>query len=221
VAISGLGVAYAAGGFVLLYSGWANLGIKDTLTGFLKGTAPAPSPSGAPTIGVSDSGSTSTATPATGTQAGSGTACTIPALGCSLPPQSQMNQLFGSQGSTSNETEVQFCGKSVQINKVLATNLTTLGQLFQGAGLCSQVRDIGGFRTAVGASGSPIPFSMHNYGAAFDINEDGGPNGDWNTMTLPAQMYSLASSMGWCNGSQWSGASRDGGHFQFQGGLSC
>jgi len=72
MAISGLGVAYSVGGFVLVYSGWANLGIKDTVTGFLKGTAPAPAPSGAPTIGVSDSGSGSgSTTPSSNAQGGS------------------------------------------------------------------------------------------------------------------------------------------------------
>ena len=53
MAISGMGVAYTVGGFVLLYSGWANRGIKDTLTGLLKGTAPTPNPQPL-TIGVSN-----------------------------------------------------------------------------------------------------------------------------------------------------------------------
>ena len=54
MAVSGLGVAYATGGFVLLWSGVKNATIKDTLTSFLKGQAPAANPTGAPTIGVTD-----------------------------------------------------------------------------------------------------------------------------------------------------------------------
>lgn len=54
MAISGLGVAYATGGFVLLWSGVQNATIKDTLTSFLKGQVPAAHPTGAPTIGVQD-----------------------------------------------------------------------------------------------------------------------------------------------------------------------
>jgi hypothetical protein len=53
MAVSGLGVAYAATGFVLLWSGVKNATLKDTLTSFLKGQAPAANPTGAPTIGVS------------------------------------------------------------------------------------------------------------------------------------------------------------------------
>jgi len=59
MALSGLGAAYTVGGFVLLYSGYANVGIKDTLTGFLKGTAPTPVPNPL-TVGVSDANSSST-----------------------------------------------------------------------------------------------------------------------------------------------------------------
>jgi hypothetical protein len=56
MAVSGRAVAYSIGGFVLLYSGWANRPVKDILTGFLKGQAPAASPTGAPTVGVGDTG---------------------------------------------------------------------------------------------------------------------------------------------------------------------
>jgi hypothetical protein len=57
MAVSGLGVAYAASGFVLLWSGVKNATLKDTLTSFLKGQAPTANPTGAPTIGVADSSS--------------------------------------------------------------------------------------------------------------------------------------------------------------------
>lgn len=57
MAISGLGVAYTIGGFVILYSGFANVPIKNTLTGFLSGHPPTATPSGAPTVGVADNSS--------------------------------------------------------------------------------------------------------------------------------------------------------------------
>src|SRR5579859_4287505 len=52
MAVSGLGVAYATSGFVLLWSGWKNATIKDTLTSFLKGQPPQPNPTGALTVGI-------------------------------------------------------------------------------------------------------------------------------------------------------------------------
>jgi len=71
MAVSGLGVAYAAGGFVLLYSGYANVGIKSTLTSFLKGQVPTPVPNPL-TVGVSDANSTSSSSASgTGTATGS------------------------------------------------------------------------------------------------------------------------------------------------------
>jgi hypothetical protein len=50
--IDGLGIAYSLAGFVLLWSGYKNASVKDTLTSFLKGQEPAPNPTGPPTIGV-------------------------------------------------------------------------------------------------------------------------------------------------------------------------
>jgi hypothetical protein len=55
MAVSGLGLAYVAGGFVLLWSGYKNASVKDTLTSFLKGQTPAANPTGSPSIGVSSS----------------------------------------------------------------------------------------------------------------------------------------------------------------------
>jgi cell wall-associated NlpC family hydrolase len=54
--VSGRSVAFTAAGFVLLYSGYANRSIKDTLTGFLKGQPPAPAPTGPPSIGIGGTG---------------------------------------------------------------------------------------------------------------------------------------------------------------------
>lgn len=142
----------------------------------------------------------------------------IPYLGTTLPPIATMVKYFGPLGDPSQETTVPFAGKTVQVNKVLAANVRELGDKLAAAGYTGYIRDVGGFRTSVGASGSPIPFSMHQFGAAFDINEDGGPNGNWQTMTLPAGLVSICASMNWFCGENWSGASRDGGHFQFTGG---
>lgn len=74
MAVSGLGVAYVAGGFVLLWSGYRNATIKDTLTSFLKGQQPSANPTGAPTVGVADTSSdgTDSAGGSTSGQSGSG-----------------------------------------------------------------------------------------------------------------------------------------------------
>ena len=145
-------------------------------------------------------------------------ASNIPYLGTDLPPIATMIKYFGPINDPSHETNISFAGHPLTINKVLASNAKSLGGQMAGAGYSSYIRDVGGFRTSKGASGSPIPYSMHQFGAAFDINEDGGPNGNWQTMTLPAKMVSLAAAARWFNGQAWGGASRDGGHFQFMGG---
>jgi cell wall-associated NlpC family hydrolase len=62
--VQGRSVAYAAAGFVLVYSGWANRSVKDTLTGLLSGHPPAASPAGAPTIGINDTGAAAGSSPA-------------------------------------------------------------------------------------------------------------------------------------------------------------
>jgi len=54
MAISGLGVAYATTGIILFWSGFTGNTIKDTLTGFLKGTVPAHQQQEPPTIGVNN-----------------------------------------------------------------------------------------------------------------------------------------------------------------------
>jgi hypothetical protein len=82
-----------------------------------------------------------------------------------------MIKYFGQPGDASQETWVLFAGKRVQVNKVLAANVQALGDKLAAAGFAGYIRTVGGFRTAIGASGSPIPYSMHNFGAAFDINE--------------------------------------------------
>lgn len=143
---------------------------------------------------------------------------TIPYLGTTLPPMSTMVKYFGPLADPSHEVTVPFAGKSVMVNRVLAGNVKQLGAMLTAAGYAPYIRTVGGFRTSKGASGAPIPYSMHQFGAAFDINEDGGPNGDWHTMTLPAGLVSICAQMHWFCGENWPGASRDGGHFQFTGG---
>lgn len=142
----------------------------------------------------------------------------IPYLGTTLPPISTMIRYFGPQSDPSREVTISFAGHPVTINRVLGANLAAAGMAVQRAGLAGQIRDIGGFRTSIGGSGSPIPFSMHQFGAAFDINEDGGPNGDWHTMTLDPRLVAILARFHWFCGENWSGVSRDGGHFQFTGG---
>lgn len=142
----------------------------------------------------------------------------IPYLGTTLPPMATMVRYFGPITSLAHETTIMFAGHQVTINKVLAANVEAAGRAVEQAGLAHEIRDVGGFRTSIGGSGSPIPFSMHQFGAAFDINEDGGPNGDWHTMQLDPRLVSLLAGFHWFCGENWGGASRDGGHFQFTGG---
>jgi D-alanyl-D-alanine carboxypeptidase len=143
---------------------------------------------------------------------------TIPYLGTTLPPIGVMIRYFGPQSDPSRQVTVNFAGHQVTINRVLAGNLVAAGRALERAGLAGEIRDVGGFRTSIGGSGSPIPFSMHQFGAAFDINEDGGPNGDWHTMTLDPRLVAILRRFHWFCGENWGGVSRDGGHFQFMGG---
>jgi hypothetical protein len=142
----------------------------------------------------------------------------IPYLGTTLPPQQVMDKYFGPIGSYAEETWVDFAGHRVQINKVLAQNLRATGDAVAAAGLAREIRTVGGFRTTVGGSGTPIPYSMHQYGAAFDINEDGGPNGNWQTMRLDPALVAIMAAHHWFCGENWAPPSYDGGHFQFTGG---
>lgn len=65
MAVSGLGVTYAATGFLLVYSGLKNVTLKDELTSFLSGNVPVANPTGAPVIGLNSSGSSTTSTSST------------------------------------------------------------------------------------------------------------------------------------------------------------
>jgi hypothetical protein len=80
MAVSGRSVAYTLGGFILVYSGWANRSVKDTLTGLLSGHPPAASPAGAPTIGVGDTGAAAAAAPAAAAPANASEKAWIAAL---------------------------------------------------------------------------------------------------------------------------------------------
>jgi cell wall-associated NlpC family hydrolase len=59
--VDGIAVAYGLSGFVLLYSGYANRSLKDTITAFLKGQVPQKESTGPVSLSVSDpdSGSSS------------------------------------------------------------------------------------------------------------------------------------------------------------------
>lgn len=55
--VSGLGVAYVVGGFVIFWSGFRNNSIADTVKGFLSGKVPQDNPEAAPMIGIADTSS--------------------------------------------------------------------------------------------------------------------------------------------------------------------
>jgi D-alanyl-D-alanine carboxypeptidase len=206
-----------AAGSLLLYAGITGRSVPAALQAIIRGKSPATAARTAGIGQVVQTAAESSDPSGTALLRGNG-GTDIPDLGTTLPPESTMIKYFGQPGDSSQEVTVPFAGRTVQINKVLAANVISLGAKLTTAGYNSYIRDVGGFRTSVGASGSPIPFSMHQFGAAFDINEDGGPDGNWNTMTLPAGLVSTCASMNWFCGENWPGASRDGGHFQFTGG---
>jgi D-alanyl-D-alanine carboxypeptidase len=141
----------------------------------------------------------------------------IPYLGTTLPPISTMIKYFGPQADMAYETNVNFAGFTCTINKVLAQNLYEAGQAIIQAGLQHEIQNVGGFRTAIGGSGAPIPFSMHNFGAAIDINEQ---TENWHTMQLDPRLVNIMASYRWFCGENWGGISRDGGHFQYEGGTN-
>jgi hypothetical protein len=208
--LNGVALAAVAAGAGLIYSGVKGFSLLGTVQSLISGKSPAGQATVTP-IGTP----VETGAPVTG---GGGSGSGIPYLGTTLPPQSEMNKYFGPITSSAHETSVSFAGHSVTINKAIAGNLQQAGQAIKAAGLAGQIRDVGGFRTSIGGSGSPIPYSMHQYGAAIDINEDGGPNGDWHTMTLDPRLVAIMAQFNWFCGENWSGVSRDGGHFQFTGG---
>jgi D-alanyl-D-alanine carboxypeptidase len=208
--LNGVALGAVAAGSVFVYAGIKGYSIPDTIKNLISGKSP---------VGQSQSAPI-TAPPVTAPGAGgSGNySGPIPYLGTTLPPQSEMDKYFGSMNSAGNETTVDFAGHSVMVNRAIASNLTQAGQAVKAAGLAGEIRDVGGFRTSKGGSGAFIPYSMHQYGAAIDINEDGGPNGDWHTMTLNPRLVAIMASFRWFCGENWTGVSRDGGHFQFMGG---
>jgi D-alanyl-D-alanine carboxypeptidase len=206
--LDGIGLATVGVGVIFAYAGLTGKSVLASAQSVIRGTSPVGLGKANPIVGQDSA-------PAPSAEFGGGN---LPALNSTLPPEATMVRIFGPKNDPSQETRVPFAGKSVQVNKVLAGVVQQIGNQIAAAGFSSYIRDVGGFRTSIGASGSPIPYSMHQFGAAIDINEDGGPNGNWNTMTLPRPIVNAFTSHGWICGESWSGASRDGGHFQYMGG---
>lgn len=80
MAASGLGVAYAGAGFVLLWSGLKNTTLQETLTAFLKGKLPSPHLTGAPTVGVGQAAATAPSSSSSASSV-SGTAAAAAGIG--------------------------------------------------------------------------------------------------------------------------------------------
>jgi hypothetical protein len=76
VAVSGLGVAEAAAGFVLLLSGVRNTTLQETLTALLRGQVPTAQPTGAPTVAVASDGAASSSSSASSSGAAAAKAAT-------------------------------------------------------------------------------------------------------------------------------------------------
>lgn len=62
--LDGIGISYALGGFILLWSGLKNTTVKDTLTAFLKGQAPQAHPTGPVSVSVTEPQNSGSSSPA-------------------------------------------------------------------------------------------------------------------------------------------------------------
>lgn len=102
--VSGLAVAEALAGFILLWSGIKNTSLKTTLTDLLKGQSPTAVPEPTPTLGVGSGGGSGTS--------GNGSSGTLPAP---LPNQkgtysnSQLQSLWKMAGGSSSTAAVAAC----------------------------------------------------------------------------------------------------------------
>jgi resuscitation-promoting factor RpfB len=59
MSVSGLSVAYVTFGLVLVWAGYKNATLADTLKGFVSGQVPAGTPTGSPSVGLDDNSSSS------------------------------------------------------------------------------------------------------------------------------------------------------------------
>lgn len=145
----------------------------------------------------------------------------IPDIGCGLGPSLQeMEGWFGKLGSSANQSTVPFGYLSVQVNKRVAATVQQIGQEIQ-AQSPGYLKTVGGFRTSIGASGGFIPYSMHQFGIAIDINAAENTDlgsGNPGTMASHPEIIAIFAAHKWCWGGNWSEPSRDPMHFQYRGG---
>src|SRR3954468_16425749 len=145
--VDGLALGSVAVGSVLLYAGITGKSVPAALQAVIQGKSPA---SGSVAYPIQQVKQTSATKAAISTTTGGNGGTAIPPLGTTLPPESVMVQYFGPKGDPSHEVTIPFAGKTLQINRAVASNAAALGMKLTAAGYNSYIRDVGGFRTSVG-----------------------------------------------------------------------
>jgi hypothetical protein len=207
----GIYVAIAAGAGLFIYAGIRGYSPLKALQNVIQGH-PANAGQSTSLLG----GGASTSGPAAGISGGP-----IPDIGCGLGPSlEQMEKWFGPLGSTADEVNVPFGKLSVQVNRRVAADVQQIGQEIE-AKTPGYMKTVGGFRTSIGASGGFIPYSMHQFGIAIDINAAENTDlgsGNPGTMANHPEIIAIFAAHKWCWGGNWSEPSRDPMHFQYRGG---
>jgi hypothetical protein len=214
MAVNGTGLAAILAGSVFMYAGIKGKSVLGTVQAVVSGKDPKAAKSANPI--------TAPAEPSGGGVSGGGVSGgPIPEIGCGLGPSLQkMEGWFGKLGSSANQKNVPFGHLSVQVNKRVAADVQQIGQEIQ-AKTPGYLKTVGGFRTSVGASGGFIPYSMHQFGIAIDINAAENTDlgsGNPGTMALHPEIIAIFAAHNWCWGGDWSEPSRDPMHFQYHGG---
>ena len=139
-------------------------------------------------------------------------------LGTGLGPGLlEMTNLFGAPADPSHEAGVNFAGRGIQVNKLVGGTVGTIGNEIAKTSPGYVDSSTGGFRTAIGASSSNIPYSMHQFGLAIDVSPSSNPylSKSGSILKHPDVINDFAHH-GWYWGGHWSDGSVDQMHFQLQ-----
>lgn len=117
-----------------------------------------------------------------------------------------------------NLTDVDFLGKSVQVNKLAAGCLTAVANEIKASNNPYVIRSIGGYRYDSNNGSSNIgEKSYHTYGVAIDINPDTNPfTSGSGPHDMPQEYIDAFAHHGWSWGGNWRSV-KDYMHFEFNG----
>ena len=133
------------------------------------------------------------------------------------PSEAQMVDWFGGIGDPSHEANVNFAGRNIQVNKLVAGTVGQIGSAVGSAYPGYVDSSTGGFRTSIGASTSHIPYSMHQLGLAIDVNPDTNPYlGNSGSILQHRKIIDIFKQHGWFWGGNWGPGGRDQMHFQLE-----